>query len=59
MMYKPLYCFSIVAMVSSLIGVLIGIRFLVSYWEWDGGVCNLREQEDAGGCTVSFEETGV
>lgn len=32
MMYKPLYCFTIVAMVPSLIGVLVWIRFLVYYF---------------------------
>ena len=32
MMYKPLYCFSIVAVVPSLIGFLIGIRFMVFYF---------------------------
>ena len=32
MMYKPLYCFSIVAVVPSLIGLLIGIRFMVFYF---------------------------
>ncbi|MDD6628147.1 MAG: glycosyltransferase family 2 protein [Lachnospiraceae bacterium] len=32
MMYKPLYCFTMVAAVPSLIGVLIGIRFMVYYF---------------------------
>ncbi len=32
MMYKPLYCFTMVAAVPSLIGVLIGIRFIVYYF---------------------------
>lgn len=32
MMYKPLYCFTIVAIVPSLIGVAIGIRFMVYYF---------------------------
>lgn len=36
MMYKPLYCFTIVAAVPSLIGVLIGIRFLVYYFTGQG-----------------------
>lgn len=31
MMYKPLYCFSIVAIVPIIIGLLIGIRFMVYY----------------------------
>lgn len=31
MMYKPLYCFSAVAIVPIVIGILIGIRFLVFY----------------------------
>ena len=31
MMYKPLYCFSIVAIVPIIIGIVIGIRFLVFY----------------------------
>lgn len=31
MMYKPLYCFSAVAIVPIVIGLLIGIRFLVFY----------------------------
>ena len=32
MMYKPLYCFTMVASVPSLIGVLIGIRFMMYYF---------------------------
>lgn len=36
MMYKPLYCFTMVAAVPSLIGVLIGIRFLVYYFTGQG-----------------------
>ena len=32
MMYKPLYCFTMVAIVPSLIGVAIGIRFIVYYF---------------------------
>lgn len=36
MMYKPLYCFTIVAALPSLIGVLIGIRFLVYYFTGQG-----------------------
>ena len=31
MMYKPLYCFSVVAIVPIIIGLLIGIRFMVYY----------------------------
>lgn len=31
MMYKPLYCFSIVAIVPIIIGIVIGIRFLIFY----------------------------
>lgn len=31
MMYKPLYCFSLVAIVPIIIGLLIGIRFMVYY----------------------------
>ena len=37
MMYKPLYCFTIVAVVPSLIGLLVGIRFLVFYFTGGGG----------------------
>lgn len=36
MMYKPLYCFTIVAIVPSLIGFLVGIRFLVFYFTGGG-----------------------
>ncbi len=36
MMYKPLYCFTIVAMVLSSIGLLVGIRFLVFYFTGNG-----------------------
>lgn len=36
MMYKPLYCFTIVAAVPSVIGLLIGIRFLVFYFNGQG-----------------------
>lgn len=32
MMYKPLYCFTLVACVPTLIGILIGIRFLINYF---------------------------
>lgn len=32
MMYKPLYCFTVVAVVPSLIGVLVWIRFLIFYF---------------------------
>ncbi len=37
MMYKPLYCFTMVAMVPSLIGILVWIRFLVFYCTGRGG----------------------
>lgn len=36
MMYKPLYCFTLVASVPSVIGVLIGIRFLIYYFTGRG-----------------------
>lgn len=36
MMYKPLYCFTLVAMVPSLIGVLVWIRFLIYYLNGSG-----------------------
>lgn len=36
MMYKPLYCFTLVATVPSTIGVLIGIRFMVFYFTGRG-----------------------
>lgn len=36
MMYKPLYCFTLVASIPSIIGLLIGIRFLIYYFT-DGG----------------------
>ena len=32
MMYKPLYCFTIVAIIPSVFGVAIGIRFMVFYF---------------------------
>lgn len=36
MMYKPLYCFSVVAIIPILIGIGIGIRFMVLYERlWD------------------------
>lgn len=37
MMYKPLYCFTIVAVVPSLIGALVWIRFMVFYFTGRGG----------------------
>lgn len=37
MMYKPLYCFTIVAIVPSLIGAAISIRFMVYYLVGGGG----------------------
>ena len=36
MMYKPLYCFSCIATVFGLIGIAIGIRFLVYYFSGAG-----------------------
>lgn len=36
MMYKPLYCFTIVAFVPSLIGLAIGIRFMIYYFTGRG-----------------------
>lgn len=36
MMYKPLYCFTLVAAVPAIIGFLIGIRFLVFYFNGRG-----------------------
>ena len=32
MMYKPLYCFTIVAVIPSVIGLAVGIRFMVFYF---------------------------
>lgn len=37
MMYKPLYCFTLVAAVPSFIGFLIGIRFMFYYFAGRGG----------------------
>ncbi|MCI6713805.1 MAG: glycosyltransferase family 2 protein [Lachnospiraceae bacterium] len=36
MMYKPLYCFTLVAAVPSVIGLLIGIRFMIYYFAGKG-----------------------
>lgn len=36
MMYKPLYCFTMVAIAPSLIGFIIGVRFLVFYFMGKG-----------------------
>lgn len=36
MMYKPLYCFTLVAMVPSLIGVLVWVRFMIYYFTGRG-----------------------
>ena len=36
MMYKPLYCFTMVAMVPSVIGLIAGIRFLIFYLNGQG-----------------------
>lgn len=35
-MYKPLYCFTVVAVAPSLVGLLIGIRFMVYYFMGQG-----------------------
>lgn len=37
LMYKPLYCFTLVAMVPSAIGVLIAVRFMAYYFTGRGG----------------------
>lgn len=36
MMYKPLYCFTLVAAVPSIIGLLLGIRFMIYYFTGNG-----------------------
>lgn len=36
MMYKPLYCFTLMAAVPSVIGLLIGIRFMIYYFSGRG-----------------------
>lgn len=36
LMYKPLYCFSLVAIVPSLVGIGVGIRFLIYYFTGNG-----------------------
>ncbi len=36
LMYKPLYCFTMVAMIPGVIGFLIGIRFMVFYFTGQG-----------------------
>lgn len=36
MMYKPLYCFTLVAAVPSTIGIIIGIRFMIYYFAGKG-----------------------
>ncbi len=36
LMYKPLYCFTMVAMIPGIIGFLIGIRFMVYYFTGQG-----------------------
>ncbi len=36
LMYKPLYCFTMVAMIPGVIGFLIGIRFMVYYFTGQG-----------------------
>lgn len=35
-MYKPLYCFTVVAVAPSLVGLLIGIRFMIYYFMGQG-----------------------
>lgn len=36
MMYKPLYCFIIIALIPSIIGFSVGVRFLVYYFSGNG-----------------------
>lgn len=36
MMYKPLYCFTLVALVPSVIGLGVGLRFMIYYWSGRG-----------------------
>lgn len=36
MMYKPLYCFSLVALIPSVAGILIGIRFMIYFYAGQG-----------------------
>ena len=36
MMYKPLYCFTLVALVPSIIGLGVGRRFMIYYWSGRG-----------------------
>lgn len=36
MMYKPLYCFTLVALVPSIIGLGVGLRFMIYYWSGRG-----------------------
>lgn len=36
MMYKPLYCFTIIALIPSIIGFSVGVRFLVYYFSGNG-----------------------
>lgn len=36
MIYKPLYCFTIIALIPSIIGFSVGVRFLVYYFSGNG-----------------------
>ena len=49
MMYKPLYCFTLVALVPSIIGLGVGLRFMVYYWN---GMGNGHTQSLMLACTL-------
>ena len=49
MMYKPLYCFTLVALVPSIIGLGVGLRFMIYYW---GGRGNGHTQSLMLACTL-------
>lgn len=49
MMYKPLYCFTLVALVPSIIGLGVGLRFMVYYWR---GMGNGHTQSLMLACTL-------